>query len=292
MIRVVHDPAAFREACAGARASGLRVALVPTMGALHEGHLRLVREARKHAPWVAVTIFVNPTQFGPHEDFQKYPRDLRGDLGRLEGVGASAVFAPAVEQMYPPGEQARVRVGVLGETLCGPHRPGHFEGVATVVSKLFNIAGPSVALFGRKDYQQLQVIRRFCRDLFHPVEVVGIATVREADGVAMSSRNRYLSADERQSARALVEGLRAAHRLFAQGERRGGALRRATRAPIEAVASSIDYVEVADPDSLALADGDAFVGERALVAVAARIGSTRLIDNLVLGEDRYPEQQP
>jgi pantoate--beta-alanine ligase len=288
MIRILRDLSAFREACAGARASGLRVGLVPTMGALHEGHLSLVRAARQRAQFVVASIFVNPTQFGPKEDYSRYPRDLEGDTAKLEGAGADAVFAPTVEAMYPAGEQTRVHVASLTDTLCGPHRPEHFEGVATIVAKLFVLTGPCVAVFGRKDYQQLQVIRRLARDLFLPVEVVGVPTVREPDGLAMSSRNQYLSATERRDALALVEGLRAAHRLFAAGERSGAALRAAVRAPIERVATSIDYVELADPDALSLIADGATAGDRAVVAIAARIGATRLIDNAVLGEDNFP----
>ena len=163
------------------------------MGALHDGHLTLVREAKKRAAFVVVSIFVNPTQFGPNEDLSRYPRDLAGDLARLAPLGVDAVFTPQASELYPAGEETRVRVGPLAEPLCGRTRPGHFEGVATIVAKLFGIAGPSVAVFGQKDYQQLLVIRRMARDLFAPVEVVGIPTVRERDGLAMSSRNAFLS---------------------------------------------------------------------------------------------------
>jgi pantoate--beta-alanine ligase len=256
------------------------------MGALLVGHLALVRVAGARADWVVVSVFVNPTQFGPNEDFARYPRDLVGDLGKLDA--ADVVFAPDVAQMYPPGDETRVRVGALAEPLCGPHRPGHFEGVATVVTKLFGVVGACTAVFGKKDYQQLAIIRRLVTDLFLPVTVVGHPIVREPDGLAMSSRNAYLSAEDRARALALSRGLAAAWRVHAGGERRAGALREATHAIVKPAATSIDYVTVADADTLAPVADEARVGERALVAIAARFGPTRLIDNVVLGEDPSP----
>jgi pantoate--beta-alanine ligase len=255
------------------------------MGALHEGHLSLVRAAKAHAPFVAVSIFVNPTQFSPNEDFSKYPRDLAGDVEKLAAVGADLVFAPDDKAMYPAGEQTRVRVGQLAESLCGPTRPGHFEGVATVVTKLFAIVGPSLAVFGKKDYQQLAILRRVARDLFLPVEIIGHPIVREPDGVAMSSRNAYLSPEDRTKARALSRGLTNAARAFAAGERSAKTLAGLARAEIEKVTRSIDYVEVTDADTLVPI---AAVRDRALLALACRIGATRLIDNVVLGEDPPP----
>jgi pantoate--beta-alanine ligase len=284
-LRVVRTPEEARAACDEARARGERVALVPTMGALHDGHLSLVGEARRRAQFVLVSIFVNPTQFGPHEDLARYPRDLEGDLRKLAPGGANAVFAPAAEVMYPPDEQTRVHVGALAEPLCGPFRPGHFEGVATVVAKLFAVAAPCVAVFGRKDYQQLLVVRRMARDLLLPVEVVGCPIVREADGLAMSSRNAYLSPDERARALAIVRGLDDAARAFAAGERAARALERVARASVERAATSIDYVAARDADSLAAIER---VDDRAVLAVACRVGGTRLIDNVVLGEDAPP----
>ncbi len=282
---VLKRAAEVRSACDAARHAGKSVGFVPTMGALHEGHLALARAARQRASFVVASIFVNPTQFGPSEDLSRYPRDLDGDLAKLGSVGVDAVFAPAPAEIYPEGEQTRVRVGSVAEPLCGVFRPGHFEGVATVVAKLFAIVGPSVAVFGRKDYQQLLVIRRMTRDLFIPVEVVSHPIVREPDGLAMSSRNAYLSADERRRALALVQGLDAAVRRFAGGERRARELERVAREPVERAASSVDYVEVRADDSL---DAVTEVGSRALLAVACRIGATRLIDNVVLGEDPPP----
>ncbi len=280
---VVTTPGEARAACEAARARGGRVGLVPTMGALHEGHLALLREAMGHADFVMCTIFVNPTQFGPNEDFARYPRDLEGDIRKL--YGASLVFAPETSTMYPPGDETRINVGALAAHLCGPHRPGHFEGVATVVTKLFGIAGRCTAVFGKKDYQQLAIVRRVAADLFLPVAVVGHPIVREGDGVAMSSRNAYLSADERTLARSLSRGLSAAAHAFAAGTRRAGALRQLVHAEVEQAATSIDYVTIADPDTLLPHEEGADVGERAVIAIACRFGSTRLIDNLVLGED-------
>jgi pantoate--beta-alanine ligase len=280
---IVKTPDEARAACDAARARGDRVGLVPTMGALHEGHVALVREARRHAAFVMCSIFVNPTQFGPNEDFAHYPRDLEGDVRKLEGV--SVVFAPEIAAMYPPGDETRVNVGPLAAHLCGPHRPGHFEGVATVVTKLFAIAGPCTAVFGKKDYQQLAILRRVATDLFFPAKVVGHPIVREPDGLAMSSRNAYLSADERARARSLCRGLSSAARAFAAGERRAGALRALAASEVERVATSVDYVTLADADALVPFGDERTVGDRAVLAIACRIGKTRLIDNIVLGED-------
>jgi pantoate--beta-alanine ligase len=283
---LVHLGANLRRGLDEARASGGTVGFVPTMGALHVGHLSLVEEARRRATRVVVSIFVNPTQFGPGEDFGRYPRDLEGDMRKLESVGADIVFAPSPGDMYPPGDETRVRVGSLAEPLCGRYRPGHFEGVATVVAKLFQLIGPSVAVFGRKDYQQWLIVRRMARDLFMPVEVVGIPTRREDDGLAMSSRNAYLNADERRRALSIARGLDAASRAYERGERGARALEALARAPIEAAATSIDYVEIRDAETLVAID-DA-IASPAVLAVACRVGSTRLIDNVVLGEDPPP----
>lgn len=256
------------------------------MGALHAGHLALARAARTRASFVVASIFVNPTQFGPAEDLSRYPRDLDGDVAKLASVGVDLVFAPELGELYPDGDQTRVRVGTLAEPLCGARRPGHFEGVATVVAKLFDIVGPCVAFFGKKDYQQLLVVRRMARDLFLPVEIAGHPIVREADGMAMSSRNAYLTPEERVRALSIVRGLDAAARLFAVGERRPRELEHVARESIESVASSVDYVEVRDAETLAsLTDP---IAGRALLAVACRMGTTRLIDNVVLGEDPAP----
>ncbi len=282
-IPVVSSTLELRARCDQARAAGARVGFVPTMGALHEGHLALVAAARaRGAGFVVASVFVNPTQFGPNEDFARYPRDLAGDHAKLAAAGAHLVFAPEATAMYPRGEETRVHVGALAEPLCGPFRPGHFEGVTTVVAKLFSLVGASIAVFGRKDYQQLRVIQRMAEDLFFPVEIVGHPIVREPDGLAMSSRNAYLSAADRARAVSLSRGLRRAEQAFAAGERDAARLVEVTRHEIEA--DSIDYVDVRDPLRLTAPEGGR-VGDRALVAIACRIGKTRLIDNRVLGED-------
>ncbi len=283
--RILTDPREVRRACEEARLRGDSVGFVPTIGSLHEGHLSLAREAKLRRSFVLAWVFVNPIQFGPNEDLARYPRDLDGDARKLASVGADAVFAPDASDMYPDGDDTRVRVGSLAAPLEGARRPGHFEGVATVVAKLFGIVGPCAAFFGRKDYQQLLVVRRMARDLFFPVVVVGHPTVREPDGLAMSSRNMYLSPDERASAVAIVRGLDAAARAFAAGERRAPVLSREALETIALAATSVDYVEVRDADTLQPIDA---VADRAAVLVACRFGSTRLIDNLVLGEDAPP----
>jgi pantoate--beta-alanine ligase len=281
----------FRSACDAVRASGETLGLVPTMGALHAGHLSLVAEARRHATRIAVTIFVNPTQFGPSEDLSRYPRPLEKDLALCREAGASLVFTPPEAEMYPAGDATRVHVARLTDSLCGPFRPGHFDGVATVVSKLFAVAGPSVAVFGRKDYQQLAVVRRMVKDLLLPITLVGYPTVRDADGLALSSRNAYLSADERERALAVPLALSAVVHAHARGERNVGKLRGLALSHLEPAATRIDYLSIADADDLApLADTDQ-LGERALVATAVFVGKTRLIDNVVLGEDRAPRPE-
>lgn len=284
--KVVRTPAELRAACDAARASGRTVGFVPTMGALHAGHLALVTEAKRRAGFVVVSIFVNPTQFGPNEDLARYPRDLEGDVTKL--AEADLIFAPDPSAMYLVGEQTRVRVDGLTASLCGPHRPGHFEGVTTVVAKLFAIVGPSVAIFGKKDFQQLAVLRRMTADLFFPVEVVGYPIVREVDGLAMSSRNAYLSTEERGAALVLSRALGAVVRAFGEGERAAGILRATARHLVESVTASIDYVDVVDVETLVPFADEARVPERTLVAIACRIGKTRLIDNVVLGEDPSP----
>jgi pantoate--beta-alanine ligase len=301
-VQIVRGAEEFRAICNDARAkmpaaaSGTRaVAFVPTMGALHDGHLALVAEARRRAAFVAVSIFVNPTQFGPNEDFTRYPRNLDRDVELLAPYGVNAVFAPEPDTVYPPGDETRVRVSALAAPLCGQFRPGHFEGVATVVTKLFALVGPSVAVFGRKDYQQLAIIRRLVRDLFLPVEVVGHPIVREADGLAMSSRNAYLSPEERNRALSLSRGLARAEAAFAGGERSASKLASIAAREIASAAERadrVDYVEVVDPDALSRFENDRIAGEpgRALLAVACHIGKTRLIDNMVLGEDPPPSK--
>jgi pantoate--beta-alanine ligase len=282
-LEVVRTVGEFRAACDSARKSG-RLGLVPTMGALHRGHVALIEEARRRAKTVAVTIFVNPTQFGPKEDLARYPRDLEGDLTKCGGAGASLVFAPDVAEMYPEGERTRVRVSELTEHLCGASRPGHFEGVATIVTKLFAATGPCVAVFGRKDYQQLKVIERMTLDLLLPVEIVAHETVRESDGLALSSRNAYLSDAERRQAPSIPRALLAAIARFGAGERGAGALRLPVEQALNAAGLRVDYVTLADSERLVPIADELTVGARALLAVAAFAGNTRLIDNVVLGE--------
>ena len=258
-----------------------RIGLVPTMGYLHEGHVSLVRIARERGcDAVAATIFVNPTQFGPGEDYEKYPRDEARDLSMLRAAGTSAVFLPSAADMYPQGFQTFVDVLEVSKGLCGAARPGHFRGVATVVAKLFMIGKPHVAVFGEKDYQQLAVIRRMTRDLNIDVEIVGAPIVREADGLAMSSRNKYLQGDDRKAALCLFRGLSRARELFAAGERDVAALTAAARAAIEAEPrAKFEYAEARDPETLLPLEGRP---DRATLLVAARVGPARLIDNLTL----------
>jgi pantoate--beta-alanine ligase len=269
-----------RAACGAARGGGKRLGLVPTMGALHEGHLSLVRTARAQCDAVAVSIFVNPTQFGPGEDLAKYPRQFARDCQLLEKEGIEILFAPAVEEMYPGGESTWVWVKGLSEKLDGRSRPGHFRGVTTVVAKLFHIIEPGAAFFGQKDAAQIAVIRRMVRDLNFPVEVVACPIVREPDGLAMSSRNAYLSREERERALLLHRSLERAREEFQAGERDSARL---ISAASEIFAREdgvvLDYFEIVDPDTL---DPVQRVSRPALVAVAARVGSTRLIDNILL----------
>lgn len=277
---VFKTPAEVRAWVRSLRRDGKRLALVPTMGFLHEGHLSLMREGGKRADVVAATIFVNPTQFGPKEDLSRYPRDLAGDLEKCGSAGVAVVYAPEPDAVYPKGYQTYVTVEEVSKGLCGDRRPGHFRGVATVVTKLLALFTPDVALFGEKDYQQLQVIKRLNADLELGVEIVGQPTVRELDGLAMSSRNAYLSPADRIRALALSKGLFEAQRLVKAGERSSEKLVAAVRAKLAAVDAREDYVEVRHADTLepvaTLEPGTA------RILVAAFIGTTRLIDNLAL----------
>lgn len=263
-----------------ARKAGRRIGFVPTMGALHEGHRSLMRAARAACDEVIVSIFVNPTQFGPGEDFERYPRPLEADLAACREEGVGAAFCPSVAEMYPPDSVTTVTVSRLTEGLCGAHRPGHFNGVTTVVTKLFNIVQPDVAFFGQKDAQQAAVIRRMVRDLCMPVEIVVCPTVREPDGLAISSRNSYLSAGERAQALSLSAALRWAEAQVRAGQRDVESLVREMRRQIDAAGPcGIDYIEIVDADDLR---PKAVVGGRCLIALAVRIGNTRLIDNMVV----------
>jgi pantoate--beta-alanine ligase len=277
IVRKVDEVRAWREQL---RAQGRRLALVPTMGYLHEGHLSLLREGSRRAEVCAASIFVNPAQFGPSEDLSRYPRDEKGDAEKCEKAGASLIWAPEPAEVYPAGYQTYVEVEELQRLHCGASRPGHFRGVATVVLKLFNVFRPDVALFGEKDFQQLQVIRRMVRDLNLEVEVVGMPIVREADGLAMSSRNAYLSPEERRRALGLSGALRAAAQAHQRGEREAAALLEAARAELRAGELREDYLSLVDPQTL---EPVARVDEPARLLVAAWVGRTRLIDNAAIG---------
>ena len=277
---IYRTPQAMRARVEDLRRDGRKIAVVPTMGALHDGHLALVRHARSRADVVILTIFVNPTQFGPNEDLAKYPRDEAGDLAKARAAGIDLAFCPETEAMYPPGAQTFVEVRELAKPLCGRSRPGHFAGVTTIVTKLFNATLPHVAVFGEKDYQQLAIVRRMVRDLDFGIEIASVPIVREDDGVALSSRNRYLSPEHRVAARALSAGLAAAQTAFTAGERNAAALVATARAPIRAEPlARIDYVELRDAEELS----DVVRVERpAVLAMAVFVGATRLIDNRVL----------
>ncbi|KAF0218913.1 MAG: pantoate--beta-alanine [Geobacteraceae bacterium] len=266
-----------------ARDAGEIVVFVPTMGYLHEGHASLLREGRKRGDLLVLSIFVNPTQFGAGEDFDSYPRDLERDRQLAADAGADIIFTPRASEMYPAGFQTYVDVERLTLPLCGRSRPGHFRGVTTVVCKLINIVMPHAALFGKKDYQQLAVIRRMVNDLNMNVEIVGMPIVREADGLAMSSRNAYLSTEERRSALCLIRAISAARDAFRNGERSVAALRDRVLKIVSAEPfASIDYTEFCHKDTL---EGVARADDTTLLALAVKIGKTRLIDNTILGEE-------
>jgi pantoate--beta-alanine ligase len=275
-IDVVRSVAALRAATQPHRKAGRRIGLVPTMGALHQGHLELVKAARRHADFVVATIFVNPLQFNANADLDAYPRDEATDLNLLAATGADLVFAPTVAEMYPKNFSTEVKVGGLTRTLDGPARPGHFEGVATVVTKLFNQAQPDIACFGEKDFQQLQVIRRLTRDLDLPIEIVPVPTVREEDGLAMSSRNRNLTERERIAASLLPAALRQAVQELQSGAAAAPILEKTRAALKSAGFSPIDYVELCDSETLQPLPA---AREGSRLFAAAHLGQTRLIDN-------------
>jgi len=261
---------------------GAKVVFVPTMGALHEGHMQLVRAARRHGSRVIVSIFVNPTQFGPNEDFAKYPRTLGPDLELLAKENVDAVFLPNAMSMYPDGFQTYVINKAMAKGLCGAVRPGHFEGVLTVVLKLFNLVRPHTAIFGKKDYQQWRLIERMARDLHLPVVVLGQDTVREPDGLAMSSRNRYLSEGDRKLAARISSGLRAAKQAVSGGEKDGRAVMQACESELSAEPGiTIEYLELRRQSDLSAFEQE--IDAPAVLVVACRIGSTRLIDNMEMG---------
>lgn len=281
-MEVIHTIDEMKARTRAHRARGERIGFVPTMGALHDGHLSLVRAARQQCDIVVVSIFVNPTQFGPQEDYDRYPRDLAGDVNALTAEGVDYVFAPTVEEMYPPGFATYVEVEGLSERLCGRSRPGHFRGVATVVMKLLAIVAPHRAYFGQKDAQQAVIIKRMVRDLNLDPEIIVCPIVREKDGLAMSSRNRYLSPDERKAATVLYRALRRAQELIEAGETDAATILQAMRDILAAEPRArVDYVEIVHPQTL---DSLSTIADECLIALAVYIGSARLIDNMLISK--------
>ncbi|MEE9613169.1 MAG: pantoate--beta-alanine ligase [Desulfatiglandales bacterium] len=283
-MEVIDTTDVMQKRCEDLRLGGQTIALVPTMGFFHEGHLELMRVGKQHADKLIISIFVNPIQFGPTEDFEAYPRDMEGDLTRAQAVGVDLVFAPSVEEMYPDGFQTGVAVEKVTKGLCGTSRPGHFDGVTTVVAKLFHITKPHLAVFGQKDFQQLTVIRRMVKDLSMDIQILGVPTVREADGLAMSSRNSYLSPDERKSALCLKKSLDLADDMVMKGEKDVNNIRMAVEKLITSYPfPEIDYISICHPTTLEDIES---VGDESLLALAVRVGKTRLIDNRLIGSKK------
>lgn len=282
-MKLIKDASEMTALAQAARAKGRVVAFVPTMGYLHSGHIKLVEAGRAEAGkdgLVALSIFVNPTQFGPKEDFTTYPRDIERDMEMAAEAGVDVIFIPRPEDMYTEGFKTFVNVEALSDRLCGARRPGHFRGVATVVVKLLNIVGPQIAVFGKKDFQQFVIIKRLVQDLNFPVQIIGVDTVRDADGLALSSRNTRLSPEERQIALALPRALNIAKEAFLRGEKSASAIAGSVKNILEKQGLlSVDYVSVVSVDALEAID---FVERDAVVLAAVRVGSTRLIDNVVL----------
>lgn len=279
-MQIIRDITALRCAVAALRQGGKTIALVPTMGSLHQGHLSLVEMGKKQADHVVVSIFVNPTQFGPNEDFDAYPRNEARDAAMLAEAGVSLLWAPDVPTIYPAGHATHVAVAELGADFCGAARPGHFDGVATIVSKLLNQVRPDLAIFGEKDWQQLAIIRRFVRDLDMAVDIVGAPISRDADGLALSSRNAYLTPEQRTAAASLPTALRAAARAISDGADVAATLDQAHAAILAGGFDSIDYLALTDADTLARLDK---FSRPARLLAAARMGTTRLLDNLPVG---------
>ncbi len=282
-MEIIYSISEMQKRSEGIRLSGEKIGLFPTLGFLHEGHLELIREGRRVSDKLVMSLFVNPTQFGPNEDFDKYPRDMDGDISKAEKEGVDMIFSPSPSEMYPDGYQSSVTVGKLTDFLCGKSRPGHFEGVTTVVTKLFNIIKPHFAVFGRKDFQQLAVIRRMVKDLNMDVQIIDVPTVREHDGLAMSSRNKYLSTEERKSALSLKEAIDTAVKMVKDGELASQAIVSTLKKSILSYPfTSVEYINICD--SVTLEDVD-IVKENSLLAMAVKVGSTRLIDNCLLMAD-------
>lgn len=282
-MEVIKDAKEMQQRAEELRLSGKVLSLVPTMGFFHEGHLELMRVAKKHSDVMIISIFVNPMQFGPAEDLSTYPRDLEGDLSKARQEGVDFAFVPSVKELYPYRFETKVCVEMLTKHLCGLQRPTHFDGVTTVVAKLFNITKPHLAVFGKKDFQQLAVISRMVEDLNMDVRIVGVPTVREPDGLAMSSRNTYLSQEERKSALCLKKSLDLAREMVRQGERKSGTIIKAIENLILSYPyTQIDYVNLCDPFTL---EDVETVPAETLLALAVKVGKTRLIDNSVLVTD-------
>jgi pantoate--beta-alanine ligase len=280
-MQVAKNITELRQAIDKARKANLSVGLVPTMGCLHEGHLSLIKKAKTESSFVVVSIFVNPTQFAPHEDFSKYPRTFPDDQALCEKAGVNLIFAPSVEDFYATDASTWVDVDQVSDGLCGTFRPGHFRGVATVVAMLFNAVQPQVAIFGRKDLQQLAVIKRMVRDLHFPVKIIAHETVREANGVALSSRNRYLSATELKQAAAIPGALQKAKSLFQSGEKRSSIILAIARDHLATEPSiALQYLTIVDRESMAVVE--TVTPDRCTIALACHLGKTRLIDNLDL----------
>lgn len=283
-MEIIVDGKEMQRAADALRARGDRIGLVPTMGYLHDAHIQLVRQTKALTDVVVVSIFVNPTQFGPGEDFERYPRDEEGDRIKLEREGVQVLFAPETSRIYPPGYQTFVEVTEVSSGLCGDFRPGHFRGVATVVAKLFNIVKPHVAVFGEKDYQQLLVLRRMVEDLQFDVDVVSGELVREEDGLAMSSRNVYLSSQERERARVLFRSLNKGKEIYESGEKNVSRIKEVVREAIVSMEGvDLQYVELRD--AVTLEEIDEIQGP-AVIAVAAVVGPSRLIDNIIIGREK------
>lgn len=282
-IRVIESIKEMQSHSESLRLSGKRISFVPTMGYFHEGHLSLMKEARKMADCVVVSIYVNPTQFGPKEDFSKYPRDFERDAQMAQSVGVHVIFFPSNQEMYPSAYQTYVDVEKVTQNLCGMSRPGHFRGVTTICCKLFNIVKPHSAIFGKKDFQQLAAIKRMVADLNLDLEIIGLPTFREPDGLAMSSRNVYLSKEERLSALTLIGALKLTQKLYAEGERNAvKIIKQAQKLIKSAEFTDIDYIKICD--TATLEDVNEIKGE-VVMALAVKVGKTRLIDNSVLGEE-------
>lgn len=280
-MQTLTEPHELQQQCLKWQREGLTIGLVPTMGYFHEGHLALMEQARSQCDKLVVTLFVNPTQFGKNEDLDKYPHDLDGDSAKARSRGADVLFAPNRDAMYQPDHATWINVPELGNHLCGASRPGHFQGVCTVVAKLFNLAQPDVAVFGQKDWQQLAIIRRMARDLDMPVTILGHEIVREADGLAMSSRNAYLTDEERAAAPGIRKGLLKAADMVRDGETDAATLKAFIRNEFAASIpmGTVDYVEIVDPDAIVPVNR---ISGPALAAVAVHLGKARLIDNLLL----------